>query len=145
MRIFWTDGSAEPNPGPGGWAVIEQTDADGAEGEPVALGGESDTTNIRMEGGALKAAMELAGGEPCEIHTDSEFWVNVLTKWAPGWKANGWKKKTGPIKNLELVQELYELYCAGNVTLVWVRGHVGTELNEMADEWANKARMGERV
>ena len=145
MKIFWTDGSAEPNPGLGGWAVIEQIDDAGVEGKPVALGGEPETTNIRMEGSALKAAMELAGGEACEIHTDSEFWVNVLTKWAPGWKANGWKKKTGPIKNLELVQELYELYCAGNVTLVWVRGHVGTELNEMADEWANKARMGERV
>lgn len=145
MRIFWTDGSAEPNPGPGGWAVIEQMDDAGNEGKPVALGGELDTTNIRMEGSALKVAMELAEGEPCEIHTDSEFWVNVLTKWAPGWKANGWKKKTGPIKNLELVQELYGLYCAGNVTLVWVRGHVGTDLNEMADEWANKARMGERV
>jgi ribonuclease HI len=145
MKNFWTDGSAEPNPGPGGWAVIEQTDDAGNEGKPVALGGEPDTTNIRMEGNALKAAMELARGEVCEIHTDSEFWVNVLTKWAPGWKANGWKKKTGPIKNLELVQELYGLYSAGNVNLVWVRGHVGTELNEMADEWANKARLGERL
>ena len=145
MKIFWTDGSAEPNPGLGGWAVIEQADNGGAEGVPVALGGEPETTNIRMEGNALRAAMELAGGEPCEIHTDSEFWVNVLTKWAPNWKANGWKKKTGPIKNLELVQELYGLYSAGNVNLVWVRGHVGTELNEMADEWANKARLGERL
>ncbi|MBQ8156747.1 ribonuclease HI [Candidatus Saccharibacteria bacterium] len=145
MKIFWTDGSAEPNPGLGGWAVIEQADNGGAEGVPVALGSEPETTNIRMEGSALKAAMELAGGEPCEIHTDSEFWVNVLTKWAPNWKANGWKKKTGPIKNLELVQELYGLYSAGNVNLAWVRGHVGTELNEMADEWANKARLGERL
>ena len=145
MKVFWTDGSAEPNPGLGGWAVIEQADNGGAEGVPVALGGEPETTNIRMEGSALKAAMELAGGEHCEIHTDSEFWVNVLTKWAPNWKANEWKKKTGPIKNLELVQELYGLYSVGNVNLVWVRGHVGTELNEMADEWANKARLGERL
>ena len=55
---------------------------------------------------------------------------------------NGWKKKTGEIKNLDIVQELYDLYCENNVKLVWVRGHVGTELNEMADEWANKAREG---
>ena len=145
MKIFWTDGSAEPNPGAGGWAVIEQTDAGGAEGKPVALGGEPDTTNIRMEGSALKAAIELAGGEACEIHTDSEFWVNVLTKWAPKWEANGWKKKTGPIKNLELVQELYKLYRDADVELIWVRGHEGTALNEMADEWANKARAGETL
>ena len=77
-RIFYTDGSASPNPGPGGYAVIEQ-------GKPVALGSEpGNTTNIRMEGMALIAAMQLAGAEKCEIHTDSEFWVNVLTKRAPG-------------------------------------------------------------
>ena len=74
-RIFYTDGSASPNPGPGGYAVIEQ-------GKPVALGSEpGNTTNIRMEGMALIAAMQLAGAEECEIHTDSEFWVNALTKW----------------------------------------------------------------
>ena len=145
MRIFWTDGSAEPNPGLGGWAVIEQADNGGTEGVPVALGGEPETTNIRMEGSALKAAMELAGGEPCEIHTDSEFWVNVLTKWAPNWKANGWKKTKGEIKNLDLVQELYELYCKYPVKLIWVKGHAGTKYNELADEWANKARLGEEL
>ena len=138
MRIFWTDGSASPNPGPGGFAVLE-------EGKPVVLGGEPETTNIRMEGLALLAAMKTAAGEECEIHTDSEFWVNVLTKWAPGWKRNGWKKKTGPIANLELVQELYEWYTTQPVKLVWVRGHVGTEMNELADSWANRARAEERV
>ena len=138
MRIFWTDGSASPNPGPGGFAVLE-------EGKPVVLGGEPETTNIRMEGLALLAAMKTAAGEECEIHTDSEFWVNVLTTWAPGWKRNGWKKKAGPIANLELVQELYEWYTTQPVKLVWVRGHVGTEMNELADSWANRARAGERV
>ena len=94
---------------------------------------------------ALISAMKLAAGEACEIHTDSEFWVNVMTKWAAGWERNGWKKKSGPIKNLELVQEMWNLYRIGNVNLVWVRGHVGTELNEMADEWANRARGGEEL
>ena len=138
MRVFWTDGSANPNPGPGGFAVLE-------DGRPVALGGEPQTTNIRMEGLALLAAMKEAAGEPCEIHTDSEFWVNVLTKWAPSWKRNGWKKKTGPIANLQLVQELYKWYTTYPVELVWVRGHAGTEMNELADMWANRARAGERV
>ena len=88
------------------------------------------------------AAIKYAGEDGCEIHSDSEFWINVLTKWAPTWQLNGWKKKTGPIKNLEIVQELYGLYCKYSVKLVWVRGHAGTEYNELADEWANKAREG---
>ena len=138
--ILWTDGSAEPNPGPGGFAVILER-PDGL-GVPVTLGREQDTTNIRMEGLAMIAAIKYAGENGCEIHSDSEFWINVLTKWAEGWEANGWKKKTGPIKNLEIVKELYKLYREYPVKLVWVRGHVGNELNEMADKWANKARVG---
>ena len=139
MKILWTDGSASPNPGPGGYAVLEIVDG---EARPVALGREAKSSNIRMEGLAMIAGIKYAGEEGCEIHSDSEFWINVLTKWAPTWQANGWKKKTGPIKNLEIVQELYELYCKYSVKLVWVRGHVGTEFNELADEWANKARKG---
>ena len=138
MRIFYTDGSASPNPGPGGYAVIENE-------KPVALGSEDgDTTNIRMEGYALIAAMKLADGAPCEIKTDSEFWINVITKWAPGWEQKGWTKKGG-IKNLDLVQEAYELYGKSQAKLTWVRGHVGHEGNELADQWANKAREGERL
>ncbi len=138
MKVLWTDGSANPNPGPGGFAVIEK-------GKPVVLGAEEKSTNIRMEGLALIAAIEYAAGEACEIHSDSEFWINVVTKWAPGWERSGWKKKSGEIKNLDLVKKLCQLYRENPVELVWVRGHVGTEYNELADMWANKARMGERV
>ncbi len=143
MKILWTDGSANPNPGPGGFAVIEQL-ADGS-GKPVALGGNQNTTNIRMEGSAMIAAIKYAGNEGCEIHSDSEFWINVLTKWAPNWQAHGWCKATGEIKNLDLVKELYELYQNHPVKLVWVRGHIGTNLNELADAWANKARLGTKI
>ena len=118
MRVFFTDGSASQD---------------------------GQTTNIRMEGMALIAAMELAGDEPCEIHSDSEFWINVLTKWAPGWAAKGWRKKGGDSKNLDLVQQAYALYQSTQPKLVWVRGHVGHEQNELADEWANKARAGVRL
>ncbi len=135
MRTLWTDGSASPNPGPGGFAVIE-------DGKPVALGSELKSSNIRMEGSALIAAMEMLAGEPGEVVTDSEFWVNVLTKWAPKWEENNWTKKSGEIKNLDLVKKAFMLYKIGNVKLKWTRGHIGTEMNEMADEWANKAREG---
>jgi ribonuclease HI len=136
MRIYYTDGSASPNPGPGGFAVL-------LDGKPVILGSEPDnksTTNIRMEGFALINALKHASGEQCEIWTDSEFWVNVITKWAPSWEKNGWKKRNGEISNLDIVQEVYSLYKKSNAKLVWIRGHNHHELNELADHWANEAR-----
>lgn len=139
MIEYFTDGSASPNPGPGGYAVIEA-------GQPVALGSEEgDTTNIRMEGRAIIAALKLADGRQCSIYSDSEFWINVITKWAPNWQRNGWKKKGGEIKNLDLVKEAVELFEASQAELVWVRGHNGHEGNELADQWANRARDGERL
>lgn len=136
MKTLWTDGSASPNPGPGGFAVIY-------DGKPVRLGREESSTNIRMEGAAMRAAMQFLDGEEGEIYSDSEFWINVLTKWAPIWQKNGWKKKTGSIKNLNLVKELYGLYCDSKVKLNWVKGHDGIEMNELTDFWANKARESE--
>ncbi len=139
MRILFTDGSASPNPGPGGFAVIEGN-------QPVCLGSEEgDTTNIRMEGKALIAALGYLDGTAAEIYTDSEFWINVITKWAPGWEQRGWTKKGGEIKNLDIVKEVCALYKTGQANLVWVRGHVGEEGNELADQWANKAREGARI
>lgn len=135
MTIYYTDGSASPNPGPGGFAVIK-------DGQPHILGREKHTTNIRMEGLALVAALKDSDGAVCEIFTDSEFWINVITKWAPGWEAKGWVKKGGEIKNLDIVQEVYPLYKNSKATLTWVRGHNNNELNELADHWANEARTG---
>ena len=139
MIVYYTDGSASPNPGPGGFSVIKN-------GVPHVLGSEhGETTNIRMEGMAIDAALKDADGEHCEIFTDSEFWINVITKWAPGWEQKGWKKKGGEIKNLDIVQSVYPRYQKSKATLTWVRGHEGDEGNEMADEWANKARQGSRL
>lgn len=133
MTIYYTDGSCSPNPGPGGFAVIKDM-------KPAIVGHELDSTNIRMEGKALIAALADAGDNKVEIFTDSEFWINVITKWAPGWEAKGWKKKGGEIKNLDIVQEVYPLFQKSNATLTWVRGHEGDAGNELADEWANRAR-----
>jgi ribonuclease HI len=135
MIMYHTDGSCEPNPGAGGFAVIKNMEA-------CVLGSEAQSTNIRMEGLAIIAALKDAAGAPCTIHTDSEFWINVITKWAPGWEAKGWKKKNGEIKNLEIVKEAYALHKQSQATLVWVRGHNNDPGNELADEWANKARTG---
>jgi ribonuclease HI len=133
MIIYYTDGSCSPNPGPGGFSVIKDM-------HPHIVGHDINSTNIRMEGSALIAALKDADGAECEIFTDSEFWINVVTKWAPGWAEKGWKKKGGEIKNLDLVKEAYELYQDSGAILTWVRGHEGEPGNELADEWANYAR-----
>lgn len=136
MNIYYTDGSCEPNPGKGGFAVIKDM-------KPAVLGGEpsgAETTNIRMEGFAIVAALKDANGTECQIYTDSEFWINVITKWSLPWEANGWKKKGGPIKNLDIVQEVVPLYKASKAELIWVRGHNNDPGNELADHWANEAR-----
>ena len=98
-----------------------------------------------MEGFAIIAALEHADGQLCKIHTDSEFWVNVITKWSLSWERNGWKKKGGEIKNLDLVQVVCSLHRASQAELIWVRAHVGNPDNELADHWANQARLGFRV
>ncbi len=133
MITYYTDGSCEPNPGTGGFAVIKDM-------RPAILGGAATSTNIRMEGEAIIAALKDADGAECEIYTDSEFWIKVITIWSLPWEANGWKKKGGEIKNLDLVQEVCPLYRSSQATLVWVRGHNEDPGNELADHWANEAR-----
>ena len=133
MITYYTDGSCEPNPGTGGFAVIKEM-------KPAVLGGENDTTNIRMEGFAIIAALKDADGQECEIYTDSEFWINVITKWSISWEAKGWKKSGGEIKNLDIVKEVCPLYRESKAKLIWVRGHNNDEGNELADHWANEAR-----
>jgi ribonuclease HI len=133
---YYTDGSASPNPGPGGFSVIKEMAV-------AVLGGEPDgtlvTTNIRMEGLAIIAALKDSKGESCVIYTDSEFWINVITIWSHNWEKNGWTKKGG-IKNLDIVQEACTIYKASDAKLIWTKGHAGDPGNELADVWANKAR-----
>lgn len=139
MNIYYTDGSASPNPGPGGFTVIMNE-------KPVVLGSEpGETTNIRMEGKAIIAALNHAEGKECVIYTDSQFWVNVITVWSLTWEKNGWQKKGGEIKNLDIVKEVCPLYRNSKAKLVWVRGHADDAGNILADEWANKARQGARL
>jgi ribonuclease HI len=133
MITYYTDGSCSPNPGPGGFAVIKND-------KPAIVGYEPTSTNIRMEGKALIAALTDAGDTECQIFSDSQFWIDVITKWSASWEANGWKKKGSAIKNLDIVQEVCELYKGANAQLIWVRGHEGNVENELADVWANKAR-----
>jgi len=136
MITYYTDGSASPNPGPGGFSVIKDMEVCVLGGEP----GGGETTNIRMEGFAIMAALKDAAGEPCVIYTDSEFWINVITIWSINWEKNNWVKKGG-IKNLDIVKEVCPLYRQSQAKLIWTRGHAGDPGNELADHWANQARL----
>ena len=131
----FTDGSAIPNPGPGGWGAVYVRD-----GEVVAEqhGYEPATTNNRMELRALQAALELVpAGTPARIYTDSNLAVRTLTEWAAGWEQRGWRRKTGPVENLDLVRPLYEeLRTRPELELVWIKAHAGNRWNEYADALA---------
>ncbi|MBW3619717.1 MAG: ribonuclease HI [Actinobacteria bacterium] len=128
----FTDGSATPNPGPGGWGAVYVVD-----GEVVAQahGADPDTTNNRMELTALiEGARLVPPGTPARVHTDSRLAVDTITKWAAGWEARGWKRKTGPVENLDLVREAFRIYAARpELELVWIKAHAGNRWNEYAD------------
>ena len=131
----FTDGSAVPNPGPGGWGVVW---VEGGEIQGEQHGHDPHTTNNRMELRALIEAFTMLPEDAAvDVLTDSRLCVNTITTWAPGWERKGWKKKSGPIKNLEFVQELVALYRARpKCKLVWIAAHSGNRWNEYADSLA---------
>lgn len=136
----FTDGSSEGNPGPGGWGAVLVVD-----GQVVAqdYGHEPHTTNNKMELRAMIAGLRMIPPEtPTDVYTDSQLVVNILTKWADGWRAKGWQKKsTGPIANLDLVKEAYELVKAKpNANIRWIKAHTGYRWNEYADALATAYR-----
>lgn len=139
----FTDGAADPNPGPGGWgAVYVLGDAVVAE----RWGHEPHTTNNRMELAALIAGCALVpDGTPAVLYTDSQLCVSTITEWAKTWKARGWKRKGGDIKNLELVQELYAIIQRRpELELRWIAAHAGNRWNEYADALATSYRRSQR-
>ena len=101
---------------------------------------ERDTTNNRM---ALRSAIEAlhALKRPCAVRfvSDSQYLVRGVAEWLPGWKARGWRRKTGAIENLELWQELDVELQRHSVETVWVRGHAGHPRNEYANHLATTA------
>lgn len=141
----FTDGSADPNPGPGGWGAVYVKE-NVIQGED--LGHEAMTTNNRMELMGLLAAFRLVPeGERVTVYSDSELCVKTFTEWAKKWETQGWTrgKKKEPIKNLELVQEVYGILRARpEITLQWIRAHVGNRWNEYADALATEYRRRNR-
>lgn len=138
----FTDGSAQPNPGPGGWGAVYVV-----HGQVVdqAHGNDPDTTNNRMELTALIAGYDLVpAGVATTIYSDSRLCVDTITKWAPNWERRGWTRKGGPIANLDLVKQLYERARARpELTLDWIAAHAGSRWNEYADSLSTAYRRAE--
>ena len=139
----FTDGAADPNPGPGGWGAVYVV---GNSIITEQCGNEPHTTNNRMELMALIAGCALVpAGTPAVMYTDSQLCVKTINEWAAAWKARGWKRKTGPIKNLELVQELYAIIQSRpELSLRWIAAHSGNRWNEYADALATAYRRSVR-
>ena len=132
---LYTDGACSGNPGPGGWGAI--LEFNGVEKE--LSGGESNTTNNRMELTAVIQALSLLK-EPCivDLWSDSKYVIDGLEKgWARGWKARGWKKADKkPALNPDLWEQLLALTDVHSLRYHWVKGHAENAFNNRCDELA---------
>ena len=135
----FTDGAADPNPGPGGWGAVYVV-----AGAVVdrAFGHEPHTTNNRMELTALLHGADLVPpGTPATVYTDSRLCYDTITRWAAGWERRGWRRKGGEIANLDLVQAVYAKFGSRpELTLQWIKAHEGNRWNEYADALATAYR-----
>ena len=151
IESVYTDGACSGNPGPGGWGVVVYF-KDGIVHE--LGGGESLTTNNRMEMQAAIAALEFLASSGCtesvSLYTDSEYVKNGITKWIKGWKKKGWKTSTGKaVLNQDLWVILDELasrvgqQLSNPLQWCYVRGHSGNAGNERCDTIARAFASGQ--
>lgn len=137
--MVYTDGACSGNPGPGGWAwAVAPT------GDPQGSGGESSTTNQRMELLAVLNALRVLGTQAggIEVVSDSQYVVKCFNEaWWEGWLRRGWKNsQRQPVANRDLWEPLIDLVRErGDVTFRWVRGHNGDSMNELVDALAVSA------
>ena len=134
--IAAADGSALGNPGPAGWGWYIDEDH-------WACGGWEHGTNNMGELKAVLDLFEATASRPeakLRVYCDSQYVINSLTKWMPGWKKKGWKKSDGkPVLNRDLLEALDQVLTGRDYEFIWVKGHAGHELNEKADSLANGA------
>ena len=140
LKIY-CDGACQGNPGKSGSGLAIY---DGDK-KPIILYGdyEANGTNNTAELKALYKALLIANDNKnyTTIYCDSKYSIDCITKWAYGWQKNGWKKKGGEIKNLEVIKLIHNLFdkIQTKVDIKHVKGHSGVEGNELADRMAIKA------
>lgn len=133
---IYTDGACRGNPGPGGWGAVLEA---GTHRKTIC-GGESETTNNRMElMAAIEALAALKRRSSVALYTDSVYVRDGITRWLPNWKARGWRTAAKkPVKNQDLWQRLDALAAGHDIDWHWVKGHSGHPGNEAADALANE-------
>ncbi|MGO4491421.1 RNase H family protein [Arthrobacter sp. 2YAF22_2] len=130
------DGSALGNPGPAGWAWYVNDDCWRAGGWPHGTNNQGELMAVLD---LFRATAHLPD-EALHILCDSQYVINSVTKWMPGWKRKGWRKSDGkPVLNVDLLKEIDQALRGRTYTFEWVRGHAGHDLNEAADERARAA------
>jgi len=136
MVYAYTDGACKGNPGPGGWGVLLRYQ----DKEKELFGGETNTTNNRMELMAAIQALENLK-QPCKVclFTDSTYVSKGISEWLPNWIRQGWKTASRqPVKNVDLWMRLAAARDRHQVEWRWVKGHAGHPDNERADRLANQ-------
>ena len=139
--IIYTDGACSGNPGPGGWGTILMY----KDTKKEISGGNNNTTNNIMEITAVIEGLKMLKYEcEVEIYSDSAYVVNAFNQgWIYNWRKNNWKTSgKEPVKNKELWEELYELTKKHKVTFIKVKGHADNEYNNICDELARRAIIG---
>ena len=134
---IYTDGACRGNPGPGGWGAVLLH----GESRRELNGPHPDTTNNRMElTAAIRALEALKRPSVVDLHTDSTYVRDGITRWLPAWKARGWRTAAkAPVKNRDLWEALDAAAARHDVSWHWVRGHAGNTENERADTLARAA------
>ncbi|QIM18656.1 ribonuclease HI [Leucobacter coleopterorum] len=130
------DGSALGNPGPAGWAWVIDEQHWRAGGWPRATNNQGELMAVLD---LLHATADRAA-EPLHVLCDSQYVINSVTQWMPGWKRRGWRKADGkPVLNRDLLEQLDAALTGRQVRFEWVKGHAGHPLNEAADDRARAA------
>lgn len=136
LVIIYTDGGCVPNPGTGGWAAVLLS----SDSRKEISGSEAESTNNRMElTAAIHALEHLKRDCRVDLYTDSEYVKRGITEWLPMWKYRNWKRKGGPVKNVDLWQRLDAASQPHEINWNWVRGHAGNAENERCDELVGAA------
>ena len=136
-KIF-TDGGCDPNPGKAGSgiAVYRNEQLDELWYGLYNPQGTNNTAELNaLHQALIMANTEITHGRSVAIFCDSQYSIQCITQWAVGWEKKGWTKKSGEIKNLELIKTMFALHqeLKHNIQVLHVNGHVGVEGNELAD------------
>lgn len=134
--ILYTDGSAQGNPGPGGYGLVlewagRQVFKEFSQGYRL-------TTNNRMELMAVIVGLEKLKNSNTKVLvvSDSKYVIDSISKgWVFGWEKKNFKDK----KNPDLWMRFLRIYRQHQVSFQWVKGHNNHPMNERCDFLAVQA------